>query len=214
MVHSSGDTYCWTPVWHLFCLRVLLGWWSHSEPWPAEACGRSLGCAPGWLYVSHCSSHWSGWSALQAVVSAAATPPCGCYTCRRTSDQWEDIPTAAPVESKVIADVLNLKMIYYYVGMVSPLVFPVQQFSDKQCDLLEHAVTAVPLYGRCWDPLGYASHQVSLLREMVVSQVFNLRRYYTQRGEAIIPNLSSVFFNSTYTLFTLVDLHMRKAENT
>lgn len=48
------------------------------------------------------------------------------------------------------------------------------------CDLLEHAVTAVPLYVRGWDPLSYTGHQVSLPREVVVGQVFNLRGNYTQ----------------------------------
>lgn len=48
------------------------------------------------------------------------------------------------------------------------------------CDLLEHAVTAVPLNGRGWDPLSYTGHQVPLPREVVVSQVFNLRGNYTQ----------------------------------
>ena len=53
-------------------------------------------------------------------------------------------------------------------------------------DLLAHAVTAVPEDARGWDPLSYTGHQVSLPREVVVSQVFNLRRDYTQGGAAAI----------------------------
>lgn len=63
--------------------------------------------------------------------------------------------------------------------MVSPQVFTVLTVR-RWCDLLEHAVTAVPLYGRGWDPLGYAGHQVSLPWEVVVCQVFNLSGNYTQ----------------------------------
>lgn len=47
-------------------------------------------------------------------------------------------------------------------------------------DLPVHAVTAVPLDGRGWDPLSDTGHQVSFPREVVVSQVFNLRGNYTQ----------------------------------
>lgn len=70
------------------------------------------------------------------------------------------------------------------------------------CDLLEHAVTAVPLYGRGGDPLGYTGHQVSLPREVVVRQVFNLSGDYTQgvRRSLIITDvdkkrLFSIFFS-------------------
>lgn len=58
-------------------------------------------------------------------------------------------------------------------------------------DLLEHAVTAVPLYGRGGDPLSYTGHQVSLPREVVVCQVFNLRGDYTQgvRRSLIITDM-------------------------
>lgn len=70
--------------------------------------------------------------------------------------------------------------------MVSPLVFGTGHFRNKGGDLLEHAVTAVPLYGRSWNPLGHTGHQVSLPREVVVRQVFNLRGNYTQGGAALI----------------------------
>lgn len=43
-------------------------------------------------------------------------------------------------------------------------------------DSLQHAVTAVPLYGGGRDPLSYARHQVFLPGEVVVGQVFDLSR--------------------------------------
>lgn len=68
--------------------------------------------------------------------------------------------------------------------MYGPLVFGTGHGRNKGGGgLLEHAVTAVPLYGRGWNALCHAGHQVSLPREVVVRQVFNLRGNYTQRGE-------------------------------
>lgn len=53
-------------------------------------------------------------------------------------------------------------------------------------DLLVHAVTAVPLDGRGWDPLGHTGHQMFFPREVVVSKVFNPRGNYTLGGVMVI----------------------------
>lgn len=63
----------------------------------------------------------------------------------------------------------------------------------RECVLLEHAVTAEPLYSRSRDPLSYTGNQVSLPRKVVVSQVFNLRGNYTQGAQQsiIIPDMDT-----------------------